>query len=414
MRLKKICKKIDFVEHIRDEIVLGNNVRLDAVNNYLKLIDNDGIYPLDDDLFAKTRAINPNSVKQWLGFQCDVLNFMDDYDATTPVTGVYFRMHDGQNEYWHDGDDWTVNTINWNTEEQICANILTFPVATKKIGAVLNLYTDDEYKTPIVKSVKFLYSSDIEHQDDYLYRTIVRQLNSQIRPLTDFALKLVSTSTTIDLSANPLKTPYEIIGIDSVFDDTDDPDHMIDLYQSYNPTTKIITLSSAIQSNSTAWIKIIHKPTISITTGLEYTELAKVPAIVLSDISLVNMVELSHAEFVLNKYTKTGTKIFPPKRRDIEISMIIITDSARDQTRIADEAKRFFDNNPVLTSWGLDEDFTLMLLDDYSTIGTVSSNGLQSGKLRFALKGALYYERDAVETHAVESFKITGDLNITI
>lgn len=414
MRLKKICKKIDFVEHIRDEIVFGNDVRLDPVNNCLKLTDVDGVYPLDDDLFAKTRAINPNSVKQWLGFQCDVLNFMDDDDATIPVTGVYFRMHNGQYEYWHDGSDWIVNTTEWNTEEQICANITTFPIDSKKIGAVINLYTDDEYKTPIVKSVKFLYSSDIEHQDDYLYRTIVRQLNSQIRPLTDYPVKLSSTSTTIDLNENPLKTPYEIIGIDSVFDDTNDPDHMVDLYQSYNPTTKKITLSSAIQVNSTAWIKIVHKPSISITTGLEYTELAKVPAIVLNEISLTNMIELSHAEFVLNKHTKIGTKIYPPKRRDIEISMLIITDSARDQTRIADEAKRFFDNNHVLTSWGLDEDFTLMLLNDYSAISTVSANGLQTGKLRFVLKGALYYERDAVETHAVESFKITGDLNITI
>ena len=49
----------------------------------------------------------------------------------------------------------------------------------------------------IIKGIKILYSVDIEFQQDYIYRTLVRQLKEQIRPITDYAIKLTSESSTI-------------------------------------------------------------------------------------------------------------------------------------------------------------------------------------------------------------------------
>ena len=418
MRLKKIPIIIDFDESIRSKVVMTAGVRLDSKGHYIKLVETSSGYSIAANLSAKILARNPNNAKQWLGFECVVENSYDEYDRTMVVTGVGFRLHNETNEYWHNGTAWVINTSNWNTEAEIANNISTFTVANKKIGVVINLTTTDATKTPIVKAVKFLYSSDIEHQDDYIYRTIVRQLSAQLRPMTDYPIVITSMSSvspTIDLkNTYPLQTPYDIIDIDAVFNHTDDPDHSIDLRQSYNPTTQVITLSSPIEVGDKAWIRIIYRPEVAITTGLEYHELERVPAVVLSNIALNNMMELSSNEFVLNKSTLIGVNIFPPKRRDIEIAMSIVTDSARDQVRLADEVKRFFDNNPMLTSWGLGEDFALKLLSDYNTQNLISTNGVQTGNFRFSLMGTLYYERDAVDVHAIENFRITGDVDVTI
>jgi hypothetical protein len=415
MRLKKLIARFDFTNQVRNKITLGVGVRLDVADQYLKLIDVAGVYPLTDDLYAKTWIINPNNVKQWLGFECVVENAHDDEDKTWLVTGTNFRLHNGTNEYWYNGTTWAISTTKWNTEVDIANHINTFPVTLKKIGVVINLYTSDITKTPIVKAVKILYSSDVEHQDDYLYRTIIKQLKTQILPITDYPITLVDDSVEIDLKNDfPLETPYVIGGIDSVFNHTDDPDHFVDLYQSYDSPTQIITLSSSIASGKIVWIKLIYCPVIAVTTGLEYYELEKVPAIILGDINLTNKMELSYSDVVMNKSTMKGVKIFPPQRQDMEITLSIVTDNARDQTRVADELKRFFVNNPVLTSWGTGEEFTLLLLSDYVSQGTIPADGIQTGKLRFSLLGTLYYEQDAVDVYAIANFKITGDVNVTV
>lgn len=413
MRLKRLIKRFDFTNDIRNKVVLGNNVRLDAVNNYLRIVDVNGVYSMEDDLYAKTWAANPNSVKQWLGFECVADNARDDYDTTQFVTGVKFRLHDGTNEYWYNGSAWVIDVINWNTEEVVANNISTFSVASKKIGVVTNLYTSDSSKTPIVKTIKILYSSDVEHQDDYLYRTIVRQLKQQVRPITDYSFIVRSSSSTINLKNDyPLETPYDIVSIDSVFNHTDDPNHFTDLLQSYNSTTKVITLLSSISSGKVVWIKFVYQPVVSVTTGLEYKEIEKVPAIVLTNINLINTVELSQSDSVINKSTLEAVKVFPPKRSDMDVSINVITDSARDQTRMADELKRFFANNSSLTSWAMDEEFRLWLLEEYDGRIGVNSKGIQEGKLRFLLVGTLYYEIDAADTYAVGNFNITGDVNV--
>ncbi len=415
MRLKRLIKRFDFTNDIRNKIILGTNVRLDAVNHYFRLVDTNGVYPTDDDLYVKTWATNPNNVKQWLGFECVVENSRDDDDYTQIVTGVNFRLHNGTNEYWYNGVSWEINVVDWNTEEEIANNIDTFPVLSKKIGIVINLYTIDETKTPIVKAVKILYSSDIEFQDDYLYRTIVRQLKQQVRPITDYPVKLSSTTSTIDLKNDYIvETPYNIIDIDSVYNDTDDSDHFVDLLQSYDVVNKIITLSSTIDSGKIIWIRFIYEPKVAVTTGVEFYELDKVPSLVLTNINLINTTELTACDYVINKSNFNAVKIHPPKRSDMEITINVITDNARDQYRLADELKRFFANNVVLTSWGMDEDFRLQLLEEYDGRIGIDQSGIQSGKLRFLLLGTLYYELDAADIYSVGEFNITGDVKVTV
>jgi hypothetical protein len=413
MRTKQIIKYFDFNKSNYNLFTLGNNVRVNVDTNYLQLKEvSNGIYSTDSDLYASTWITNPNSVKQWQGFECIIENALDE--DLNELTGVNFRLTNGVSEYWHNGVDWEINNIDWNTEEEVANNISDFPIAEKKIGVIVNPYTTNSSYTPLIKGIKILYSVDIEFQQDYIYRTLVRQLKEQIRPITDYAIKLTSESSTIDLNDFEMETPYDIIDIDSVYNETNDADHFTNLLQSYNSSTKIITLSDTIDEDEIAYIKLIYRPVIAVTTGLDYYEVTKLPTLTLTNINLINTTELSYSDSVLNKSTGIGVTVKPPKRSDMDVSLNIITNSAADQVRLADELKRFFANNTYLTSWGLDEKFRLQLIEEYDGQVGEQGSGVYAGKLRFLIIGTLYYLQDATVAYSVERFRLTGDVEVDI
>jgi hypothetical protein len=413
MRTKQLIKYFDFNKSNYNLFTLGSNVRVNVDANYLQLKEiSSGIYSTDSDLYASTWITNPNSVKQWQGFECIIENVVDE--DLNELTGVNFRLTDGVSEYWHNGVDWEVNSVDWNTEEEVANNISDFSITEKKIGVIVNPYTLDSSYTPLIKGIKILYSSDIEFQEDYIYRTLVRQLKEQIRPIADHAIKLAVQSSTIDLDDFEIETPYDIIDIDSVYNETNDPDHFVDLLQSYNDSTKVITLSTTIDADEIAYIKLIYRPVVAVTTGLDYYEVTKLPTLTLTNINLINTTELSYSDSVLNKSTGIGVTIKPPKRSDMDVSLNIITNSAKDQVRLADELKRFFDNNSYLTSWGIDEKFRLQLLEEYDGQVGEQGSGVYAGKLRFLIIGTLYYLQDATVAYSVERFRLTGDVEVDI
>lgn len=413
MRVKSVIKYFDFVKKNYSSVTLGNNVRLNVDDNCLQLKETSAnIYPTDSNLQASTWITNPNNVKQWQGFECVIINTLDE--DRNELTGVNFRLTDGTSEYYHNGTNWEINTSDWNTEEEIANNITDFTVSEKKIGIIVNPYTTDSRYTPIIKTIKILYYSDIDFQKDYIYRTLVRQLKAQVRPITDYAIKIPAQTSTIDLNDFPMKTPYNIIDIDSVYNETNDSEHFTDLLQSYNSTSKVITLNTTIDVDEWALIKIIYQPVVAVTTGLDYYEIAHLPVLTLTNINLVNTTELSHTNWVLNKSTGIGIKIEPPKRSDMDVSLNIITNSAQDQVILADELKRFFANNPYLTSWGLDEKYDLRLIEEYDGQVGIQDDGIYAGKLRFLIIGTLYYLQDATDAYAVEKFSITGDVEVDI
>jgi len=99
MRLQKLIKEFRFSEDVRVKLTLGTDVRLNPERHWLQLKeDADGFYPLTADLQAETWVSNPKSVKQWLGFDVEVLHTKID---TVQVTSLGFKISDGTTvRYW--------------------------------------------------------------------------------------------------------------------------------------------------------------------------------------------------------------------------------------------------------------------------------------------------------------------------
>jgi hypothetical protein len=414
MRLKKLIKCFDFTEKTRNLIELGTNVRLVANQNYIKLQENSsGYYPTDSDLYVKTWITNPQSVKQWLLFESEITHQFDD--SNDQITGDGYRLGDGTDEYWWNGASWEVNTSDWNTEQEISDNISTFPVTSLKIQVIINLSTTDSEYTPVLTGIKILYSSDIEFEEDLVYRSLLTTLKENIRPISDYPVKLSEDSDTIDLINDfPLKTPYDIIEIDSVFDNDNDPNHHTDIFDSYDSGTKVITLDQTYSSGTVIWIKFIYRPRVVVSTKRTYSEIGKVPCIVISDYKNVFSKTGQKDNTVINKSVYEGVKVFAPSILDFDFTIRCLTDKLRDQTRLSEEIKKYFGQNKKITSVGTDENYDTWITSEIDHQDFSSDNEIEITLLKLKVINVLFYINGDEPIYSVNRLIINGPPNVTI
>ncbi len=413
MRLKKLIKTFLFEETNRDRITLGAKVRLHPSRHRIELAEQaDDTYSTDADLYVKTWITNPANARQWLGFEAEVVHkSVDD----VVVTSVKYRLGDGTDERYWNGSAWAVAGVSdWNTEAEIAANIDTFPFTAQKIQVIANLKTTGKTVTPELVKVKVLYDSDIEFQEDLIYRTLVRQLRETLRPIADFPIKKGTTGSIIDLNNYPLDTPYNITDIDAAFNHTDDSDHWIDIFSSYDAGTKKITLTGSVASSKTVWVRFLYEPEVSVSTSRDFYEVGKIPAVVLEDIVLERASELGQDDWVLDKAGGSGTKVPAPLRGDLSVTINVTAAKGVDLKRLSDELKRFFGNNPTITSLGLDEEYRLWLRDEFDLGTTANLEDIHSARLRCTIVDALFWEKDSEDAYPVQRLTLTGDLDVTI
>lgn len=409
MRTRRLPKIFEFKESNRPRVTLGTGTRLNPNTNRLELAEP---YTTDPDLTAKTWVAFPRNVKQWIGFDVDIANAKDDLG--NEVTGANYRLGDGTTEYYWDGGSWAVaGATDWNTEAEVANNIGSFPVTERKIQVIINPFTTDAAYTPKIRAVKILHASTLEEQED-LIRSLLQLLKDEIRPIGRYVIAKAATSATIDLNDFPLETPYNLVDIDSVFNVTDDPNKLTDLLDSFDSGTQVITLNTSVDAGKHVQINFTYEPEVAITTSQEYTEVAKVPAIVLSDVNVEDSAQVGQDEHVRNKDQGTAVKIPGPVQADLEVIGRLLADKELDQHRMADELKRFFGKYPKLTSLGLDEEYRLWLLDEYNQQTIPNQEGIHTGRLRFRVVKALFFDRPAEDLYAVERFHLTGDADLVI
>lgn len=404
MRTVYVPKVFRFEEPNRSRITLGTDVRLNPKTNRLQLKESSGSFPTTANLYAKTWLANPASVKEWSRFQAIDVHYKDE--SATVVTSVGYRVSlDGVAELYWDGGSWTTPGANdWNTEAEINAGLPSLSVAEKKIQFVVNLATSDARFSPEVVELRLAYKSDVNYQEDYV-RSLLRALRTSIRPIAEYAVRVPATTLTIDLDA--VESPYNIAGVDSAFNLTADPDLQNDIFSSYDPGTKVVTLSTPVPANEAAWIRFTYEPEVALTTSQDYVELAKVPAIVIEDVSAGSSHELPRFGIV-NKATGDALIWEEGFQVDLDVPMRLVTDKAVDQQRLADAVKSFFADNPFLVSLARDEKYRLWLLNEYDQATFPTRAEIHSGRVRARVAGALFFPLDARAATGVSRFLVTG------
>jgi hypothetical protein len=371
---------------------------------------------------ARTWIWNPLSVKQWLGFEAEVEHqyiggAVGGLPALLPVTTLTFRVNDGTDDYYWDGGAWAVTTTEWNTQADLSANLPTFPVTARKLQIVVRMYTTDVSFVPRVTALKVLWLSDVEFLEDILFRSLVPSLRENIRPIADYPIDPGTGGpwASLDLNNYPLETPYNLVDVVEAYDHTADPDHLTNLRAGYDSGTKVVTFTSPIPDGNKIWLRFTYEPEVAVTTSAEYHEVAKVPALVVTDVDEVEMAPCGQHDWIMtDESTGSGTKTWAPMQGDLEMTLMGLTDKAVDAKRLADAMKAFFANIRVVTSAALDRDYSLWLISEYDQRTPPSQADLHSGMVRFRVRDVVFYVRDSVDSTGVLKFLATGDENFTI
>lgn len=409
--LKTLIKEFAVKEKHRDRFELGPSVRLDPNTSMIKLEATNGEYPLTNDLYFKTWVANPDCVREWGIFEAVFNSYKIEAETKTTLG---FRVSDDINEYWWDGGAWVINTTTWNTEAEVSDNLITFPATEKKIQIIVNLKTTDKTVTPEVKAIKLSYNGQIEFTEDIIYRSLIPAFKAGVRPISNFPITMTQDSLTIDLANDyVLKAPYNVVGIDSVYNHTTDSDHFNDLFSSYDANAQVITLTTIIPEDDVAYIRFIYEPEVTVATSADYDELSKVPVIILEDYRIINANRIIANESVANKNSNIGIKMGPPLRATFEITLRSITNKMIDKVRLDDKLNSFFGNNNVLRSKGLDEEYQLWLLNEGDLNLRPNLSSLRESVMVFRIVNVMFWDQ-ADDKNLVMSFNLTGDFNIQI
>lgn len=367
-----------------------------------------GLYPTAPDLYASTRVTTPEACRKWSGFFVDS-NAPKNLQGSTDVR---FRLNDGVTErYWNSGANaWiAASPNNWNTEQEVADHIGEWP--TQSLGVVLNLSTTNPRLTPYVTEVRLMFDTDLVALEDYIVRSLIDRLRVELRPISILAFDSKG-QTTIDLGA--LQAPYDVVDVDAVYNNALDPVHMAPLEGcSYDAGTKTLTLPAQPFGHRVE-VRFEWRPYVVLTQSQDYTEIAKIPAVVISDVQIVNtaLARAGSYPFVINKGTGKGFALTEGVQADIAVPLSLIAPSSRDLHVMCEEVQRFFANNNVFHVRGQDEMYPIYCDADFADSSTATQKETFSATLQARILNAVFYPEDAKPITGVLRFKVTDGLII--
>jgi hypothetical protein len=154
---------------------------------------------------------------------------------------------------------------------------------------------------------------------------------------------------------------------------------------------------------------------MAITTSRDYSEVGKVPSVVVERVRIVNDAIRGADDSVINKSTGTATKVFGPRQGDIEFDIVVDTDKIVDQYRLTEAVRNYIAQTPKLVSRGMDEEFRLWLVDAYDSAVGANRSDISSGKLRAKIVGAVFFERGSDQSaSAVTNFQTSPNSNLVL
>lgn len=401
-------KSFIFEETFRADMAdLESGVRLHPKRNRLEITPNeDGTFPTDPDLFARTRLTTPEACRGWKGFFAVSNN--PKGPGNVVLTDIRFKLSDGATDYyWNSGaNDWTPAALNnWNTEQEVADNIDKWPRQAMQV--VVNLSTTDKNETPSVDEIRLAYDTDMVFLEDYVVRSLMDEMKSLVRPISRVSFKTTAAGQTV-FSLGDIQTPYEIVDIDAVYNDTQDPIRFNPIDHVYDAVANTVTTTSGQGNNEVVTVMFSWQPVVTIRRSQDFSEIGKIPAIVISDQGIENRREIRARPYLINKSTGAGWVFENGYQADIRLSILFITGLLRDQHVMEQEIARFFENHSTLFVRGQDERYQVEVTRDFDDASVATKKELNTGRLTVLVRNAVFYPEDAKEITGVTSFAITG------
>ncbi len=440
MAVNRLIRNFVFDEKVRQDLVFSDitKIRLNTEDQSLTKIqlkkDSAGDFSLDPNIFIETALITPQALQKWLKFELIVTEEIGTFSlpAGTSV-GLKVKTTAG-NRYWN-GSSWAVAGLsNWNTESEINANIDSFPIASignKGIGFVVNLVTTDPKVSPEVQELKLAGQFDIEFLDDLVYDSLIRKLNTTFRSSSVLRFPSTGSISSIDLNTVLENKGYNITGIRSVYNLTDDPLKLANLFDSYTPgalkrdgfTNKpgTVNFTGAIADSKLIDIQFEYVPEIYIRAGQDFFEVPAFPSIIFENILDIEDQFTARdtndigEDFVRDKANLTAIVQRAPRQQTMRFEYAIFTDRQLDQMRLINDINKFWSNNKSVSSFGLDIEYKVKVVQQTATARnekTVDDTDTNVATGSFDILGVLFYDKPSEDVPLIGQGQVNADFDL--
>src|SRR3989344_1555777 len=282
--INRLIKNFIFDERIRSSLVFSDDTKIrlnseDLRTSRLELKVSSGLFPTDPNLYVETPLTTPNSLLKWLKLEAVKIG-----DELPLDTSVGFKVKTLAGNYFWNGSAWAVATLSdWMSESDFNANFSAFPISTvgnRSIGIIINLRTTNPQVTPRITALKLLGEFDIDYLDDIVYESFIRKLNTEFRSTSKIVFPTSTTGTSVDLKALLENKSYNITGIRSVYNLTDDGLRVTNLFDTYMPgilkqdgftfEPGVVQFQSSIAAGKLIEVTFEYVPEIMVNTGQVY------------------------------------------------------------------------------------------------------------------------------------------------
>jgi hypothetical protein len=429
MSFKKLVKRFRFTAAERHRFDLSGGLRINKAALEISPVIGDPhptpqpiVYNISQSLTASTWVAYPRAVKAWVGFAIELVKpKLLAQDAPNPLYGIQFRLSDGTNTFWYDGADWVPIDLvtDWNTLNEVSANISTFPLTAKKLGVVVNMWTNDSRVTPKLISVRVLYEADLSEEYDIIFGSLVPELKANIRPRGRVAYVMPEDSDEIDLSdteALGFDTGYTITSVAAAYNDTTDPERVIDLVDSFNTISKVLTLADVVPEGEKLWIEFQYAISVVVQTNSDYYEISSIPRIAITNVQQINTQtdRFGYEDSVIDINTGSGWKVQGPRLADVMIDIEALCDKQHDVSQVVSSLMDWITNNPSFTMRGSDEQFLIQLATGLATSSDGSLVNRSKSTVSFIISNVAFFNRPALPAYSVNQIVFAGAGNINI
>lgn len=405
---QKLLKCFLFDKHIRDRITFSDpsKIRLDDARSHIalkpqgkKVSNGKLIYSLDQNLFVRITPTNPQTLKGWFGFSAN-----PRFDQQPTQTFVRYKLSDGVNDLYWDGASWVVAALSdWNTEAEVAANISSFPITSEKLGVVVNLGTNDIHTTPTLKAVDLLMEVEISYFKSLLVSLMRSFKNSDpIDARTSLYSRGTNQISLTDIDHNP-----NIAAVVGVFDAQNDPEYQSNLFQSYDSTSKVVTLTSSVVSGIPLLVR--YKQNVEVYLNFasqDYVELERVPAVVFDRVSVRGSDVAAQFE-VGDVNTNTSVVRKDPRLVHLEINVLLLSESKDTMLNLVDWYLDHGSKNALLHWQDIDEQISLRILDEADVSPRPNLSGLHQTSYTLLLENVALWLQPEETFNLVENLKLS-------
>jgi hypothetical protein len=285
---------------------------------------------------ARTPTLEAAGLRAWLAIELAHLEPLDPDGAPSGAT-VRFRLWDGTGDLWWSGIEWETppSSTDWNTEAEVVAAFPELPGNVRALAVVAKLGTTDGDYTPAFYGARVAFGvRQVSAWDDAVIRTLVASLRAELGITGVIEFTTDAETDAIELPGE--EWPYDVIGVDAVYDLTEDPDELAELPGAWAAGSW--TPTDPIPAAHLVRVEFRYVPDVVARRHQDMEDLARLPAIYLSTAGTPATLVRSQDVIQVRDTTTdppTAVVLAGPTLVTLQLQLRIIAELGSDTERIA-------------------------------------------------------------------------------